>query len=77
MYLFLERGEGSEKDRERDFDVREKLPWVASPVQPSWGLNPQPGMCPDRGMKPATLCFAEQSPTNRAIQIKSIILIQK
>ena len=30
FYLFLERGEGRDKDRERSIDVREKHQWVAS-----------------------------------------------
>ena len=48
IYLFLERGEGRQKERERDIDVRERHPSVASGRCPSWGPNPQPGVCPDK-----------------------------
>ena len=42
MYLFLERGEGKEKERERNIDVKEKHQLVSSHTGPYWGLNPQP-----------------------------------
>ena len=42
FYLFLERGEGRDKDRERSIDVREKHQWVASTGD--WICNP--GRCP-------------------------------
>ena len=35
-YLFLERGEGREKERERSGDMREKRPSVASQRCPYW-----------------------------------------
>ena len=45
-YLFLERGEGREKERERNSDVREKHRLVASGTHPDltldWELNWQP-----------------------------------
>ena len=34
IYLFLERGEGREKERERNIDVREKHQLVAFPTGP-------------------------------------------
>ena len=40
-YLFLERGEGKEKEREKHRCV------VASHVPPTGDLAPNPGMCPD------------------------------
>ena len=48
-YLFLERGEGRDKERERNINVREKHHLVASHMHPDpgdWTLNP--GMCPDQ-----------------------------
>ena len=47
FYLFLERGEGREKDRERNIDVREIHQSVASRTPPSGDLAHNPGMCPD------------------------------
>ena len=41
MYLFLEKGEGREKDREKNIIV-----WLPL-VGPYWGPGPQPSMCPD------------------------------
>ena len=41
-YLFLERGEGREKERERNSDVREKHQSAASGTHPDWG--PRPGI---------------------------------
>ena len=46
IYLFLERGEGRKKERERNIDVREKHRWVTSCMCPDWGPNPQPGHVP-------------------------------
>ena len=40
MYLFLERREGREKERERNIEVREKHPSVASCRCPDRGPNP-------------------------------------
>ena len=46
IYLFLEKGEGKEKEREKNIDVWEKHPLVAS-VPPAGDLAHNPGMCPD------------------------------
>ena len=43
IYLFLERGEGKEKN----FDVLEKHPLVASHTPPNGDLAHNPAMCPD------------------------------
>ena len=40
--LFLERGDGREKERERNVDEREKHRLVVSLMSPDWGLNLQP-----------------------------------
>ena len=50
IYLFLERGEGREKDRERNTDVREVYRLVASRAPPTGDLAHNPGMCPDRAL---------------------------
>ena len=47
IYLLLDRGEGREKKRERNIDVREKRPLVASHTPPTGDLAHNPGMCPD------------------------------
>ena len=41
IYLFLDRGEGREKERERNIHV-----WLLS-CAPNWDLARNPGMCPD------------------------------
>ena len=41
MYLFLKRGEGREKEKERNIDVREKHLSVPPHMYPGWGSNPQ------------------------------------
>ena len=44
IYLFIylsERGEGREKERERNIDVREKHQLGASHTCSNWGQNPQ------------------------------------
>ena len=46
IYLFLERGEGREKERERDIGVREEHQSVASQMSPDWEPNPQRGHVP-------------------------------
>ena len=51
IYLFLERGEKKEKERERNINVC--LPLHA----PYWVPAHNPGMCPRLGIKPAVLWF--------------------
>ena len=41
-YLFLERGEGKEKERERNMRV-----WVPFTCSPAGDLACNPGICPD------------------------------
>ena len=47
IYLFLQREEGREKERERNIDVREICQLVASRAPPNGDLAHNPGMCPD------------------------------
>ena len=47
IYLFLERGDSGEKERERNIDAREKQQSVASPKRPDWVPNRHPGRCTD------------------------------
>ena len=47
IYLFLERGKRREKVRERNIDVQEKHPLVASCMHPDEGQTQNSGMCPD------------------------------
>ena len=48
IYLFLEREEGREKERERHINVWEQHQLVASCVPPTRDLACNPGLCPDR-----------------------------
>ena len=47
IYLFLERGERKEKEKERNIDVWEMYWLVASRLPPTGDLALNPGMCPD------------------------------
>ena len=51
-------------------DVREKHQLVASHSCTDLGLNPQPRHVPGMGIKPATLHFAGQCPTNWATKVR-------
>ena len=55
IYLFLERGEGRAKERERIISVWLPLTW------PHWGPGPQARHVPWLGIEPVTLCFAAHS----------------
>ena len=48
FYLFLERDEGKEKEKETNIDVKEKHWMVVSHMSPTRDLAHNPGMCPDR-----------------------------
>ena len=45
--IFLERGEGREKERERNISMQEIHLLVASHAPPNGDLACNPGMCPD------------------------------
>ena len=47
MYLFLERGGGKKKEREKNIDMQEVHQSVASHMPPAGGLACNPGMYPD------------------------------
>ena len=47
IYLFLEREEGREQERQRNIDVQEIYQSVASCTPPTGDLARNPGMCPD------------------------------
>ena len=64
IYLFLDRGEGREKERERNIDVQEVHQWVASCMLPTGDLAHNPGMCPD--WEPNQQPFGSQGDTQSA-----------
>ena len=70
-FMYLERGKGREKERERNIDVREKHKPVASGTLPNLGPNLQPRHVPWSRIEPATLCFAEWCPTNWATPVRA------
>ena len=47
LFLFLERGERREKERERKIDVQEKHQLITSLMSPTGDLACNPGMCPE------------------------------
>ena len=52
FYLFLDRGEGREKERERKINV-----WYCLSHPPHWGPGLQPRCVPWLGIEPVTLWF--------------------
>ena len=58
IYLFLERGEGREKERERNIDVWEIQRSVVSRMPPTGALACSPGMCPDWESNRQTFWFS-------------------
>ena len=63
IYLFLERGEGREKERKETL-MWEKLQLVASRTRPNRGQTHNPGMCPnwELNQRPFTLWHDAQPP---------------
>ena len=75
MYLFLERGEGREIEREKNIDEREKHQWVAShKPQPSPG--PQPRHVRQPEIKPVTFQFTGGRPIHWATLIRAILIFK-
>ena len=50
--LFLERGEGREKERKKNINMREKHQSVASCTRPKQNQTRNAGMCPDQKSNP-------------------------
>ena len=62
FYLFLERGERKEKERERNINV-----WLPL-IQPHWGPGLQPRHVPWLGIEPATFWFTARTQTTELYQ---------
>ena len=75
IYLLLERGEGREKERERNNNVREKHWLGASHTCPDRGSNLQPRHVPWLGIELAAFYLVEQCSTNWATPFRAIIWI--
>ena len=64
MYLFLERGKGREKEREKHPCVRETLMGCLLYV-PQLGIEPQPSyVCPEQELNPQHFGVQDNDPTN-------------
>ena len=63
FYIFIERGEGKEKERERNIDMWEILRLVVL-YTPNWGPGRQPWHVPWLEIKPMTLWFTGQHSTH-------------
>ncbi|KAF6131762.1 NOVA alternative splicing regulator 1 [Phyllostomus discolor] len=57
--FYPERGEGREKEKERNIDLREKHQWVAFPTCPGWGLNLQHRHVPGLGVNWRPFAFQD------------------
>ena len=66
VYLFLERREGREKEREKNISVREKHGSVASSTCPNWDWACNPGTWPELNQQTFALqADAQQSHTSQ------------
>ena len=61
-----------EKERERNTDVQEKHPWVASPTPPARDLAHDPGRCPDGEQNPRP--FTGRRPPTEPRQSGQVLL---
>ena len=69
---FFERGEGKEKERERNINVQEIHPLAASCTLPTGEPGPQPRHTPWLGIEPATFWF-EPRQTGLNFQMKDFV----
>ena len=74
---FSEKGEGREKERERNINVREIHWLVASHMHPDQGPNLKPRHVPWLKIEPITLHFAECCPTRWATPVRAWKIIFK
>ena len=75
--LFLNKGEGREKARERNTYVRKKHWLAAFHTFPDWGLIPQPRHVPWWGIEPMAFHFLGWHPTNWPTPVMPIHLFYK
>ena len=61
IHSFLETGEGREKEKERNSDVRKKHGLAASHMLPNQGMNPNPGLGPDWELNRQTLVLQDDT----------------
>ena len=71
IYLFLERGERREKERERNVGERRKHWSVASYMRPNRGLSLRSRQGPWPGIKPVTFGFAGWCPSSWATPVRA------
>ena len=75
IYLLLERGEGREKERERNINVQEIHQMTASHTPLSGDLACKSGMCPDLGNEPSIFQFTGLYSIYSAIPARALYLI--
>ena len=59
LFIYLEKGEGREKEREKNFYVREKQLPLSCP--PTGDLAGHPGMCPDPELNQQPFAFRDDT----------------
>ena len=81
IYVFLEKGEGREKERERNINMQEEHQTVASCTPPARDLAHNLGRCPDQESKRQTFgLWVDAQPTEShqsGLMIIVLILPQK
>ena len=70
IYLFLERGEGREKDMERNIKVR-NIDWLLLIYSPPGDWTSNPGMCPDRESNQRLLGLQDDAQPSRTTPVRA------
>ena len=70
IYLFSERGEGRQKERERNINV-----WLPLVCAPFWGPGPQPSHMPWLGIKLVTLGLQAGTQSTEPCQPRLFLMI--
>ena len=64
MLIDFRKGEGREREEERNISVREKHPAAASPMCPDQGLYSNLGTHPDRELNPQPFGLWDSAPSH-------------
>ena len=76
LYLFLERGEGREREKERNSDVREKHRSVALVHAPVRDQTRNPGFCPSWASQTSDAPLFGLTPNQQATPARPLMFYQ-